>query len=118
MVINHLLNGMILQEVKKHTLQADTVWSFCGQIDVGANLRPISTLSAHTSQVYRRIYLAKRTYFTNLGFPDIRGFPFLPYFFGVRSCEVAIIWSDIWQIAMYLWLPKPPPVQHEFVSRH
>ena len=25
---------------KKNTLQANSVWSFCGQIDVGANLRP------------------------------------------------------------------------------
>ena len=41
--------------------------------------------------------LAKLLYFTNLDFPEIRGFPFLSYLLGwgrVRSCEVAIIWPD------------------------
>ena len=32
---------------------------------------------------------------SNLDFPEIKGFPLLNhYFFGVRSCEVAIIWPE------------------------
>ena len=35
------------------------------------------------------------SYFTNLGFPQIRGISLTKPPFGVRSCEVAIIWPDI-----------------------
>ena len=39
------------------------------------------------------LILAKLLYFTNLDFPEIyRGFPLQSPPFGVRSCEVAIIW--------------------------
>ena len=46
-------------------------------------------LSIHPSVawIYLSIYLAKLSYFTNLDFPSSATF-------GVRSCEVAIIWPD------------------------
>ena len=42
--------------------------------------------------IYLNVYLAKLQCVTNLDFPEIRGFPFLSYLLGLRSCEVAIIW--------------------------
>ena len=42
------------------------------------------------------MFLAKLSYFTNLDFPKVRGFPFQKAtFWGENSCEVAIIWPDV-----------------------
>ena len=54
---------------------------------------PISIWFSNYTFFYDYSNLAKIKYFTNLGFPEIRGWS-LTKPLGVRSCEVAIIWPE------------------------
>ena len=87
--------------------QESPIW-FCFLVGpVGGDTRDIPQLiwgkinnkngeSSPAMKKYRRTYIwPNHNIFTNLDFPEIRGpisLPQLP--FGVRSCEVAIIWPD------------------------